>query len=364
MSLPSSSLRPGARRLLRRLAPFAALAAAAILAGCETPAPAPSAPPPPPPPPPPAMAMSSKLIDLAGIYRGYVDRANAISPGFTDPASVAQGLKTGSAYEPKQLMRGAIAYGAIAALQSPEFVAGARKYVGDTTQRRQVAYEILKDPAYAVGLPGSAQAAGLVMKALGEDAQHLYDQGKAVKQAAYDIQKSPWSKADVAGRDARMAQAKEVSTVQLLAETAQTSRLTQAFTGATPLGLTSSAASPPYTPLVIRSLAIAALAALGNADDASLEQILPLMNETNGANCLNLAKLNLYQCLAVARPNYEDVFCLGEHIMMDTGRCLLKSTGLQVPPEAHFVPTADMGRPYVAPGTKAPAKKKAAPKKK
>jgi hypothetical protein len=181
MSLPSSSLRPGARRLLRRLAPFAALAAAAILAGCETPAPAPSAPPPPPPPPPPAMAMSSKLIDLAGIYRGYVDRANAISPGFTDPASVAQGLKTGSAYEPKQLMRGAIAYGAIAALQSPEFVAGARKYVGDTTQRRQVAYEILKDPAYAVGLPGSAQAAGLIIDTLGEDGLNLY--GRQGRQA-------------------------------------------------------------------------------------------------------------------------------------------------------------------------------------
>jgi hypothetical protein len=313
----------------------------------------------------PAMAMSSKLIDLAGIYRGYMDRANAISPGFTDAASVAQGLKTGSTYEPQQLMRGAIAYGAIAALQSPEFVAGARKYVGDPTQRRQVAYEILKDPAYAVGLPGSAEAAGLVMKALGDDAQHLYDQGKAVKQAAYDIQKSAWSKADVAGRDARMAQAKQVSTVQLLAETTQSARLTQAYTGATPLGLTASAASPPYTPLVIRSLAIAALAALGNADDASLEQILPLMNETNGANCLNLAKLNLYQCLAVARPNYEDVFCLGEHIMMDTGRCLIKSTGLQVPAEARFIPKEGSGQAYEAPGTKkAPAKKKAAPKKK
>jgi hypothetical protein len=87
------------------------------------------------------------------------------------------------------------------------------------------------------------------------------------------------------------------------------------------------------------------------------------MNETNGANCLNMAKLNLYQCLAVAKPHYEDVFCLGQHIMMDTGRCVLKARALQMPAEPP--PDRRHGQALRArPKTKAPAKKKAAPKKK
>jgi len=60
---------------------------------------------------------------------------------------------------------------------------------------------------------------------------------------------------------------------------------------------------------------------------------------------MTMAKLNLYQCLAVARPNYEDVFCLGQHVMMDTGRCIIKASGQEEPYEAKFVPIvrADIG---------------------
>ncbi len=40
------------------------------------------------------------------------------------------------------------------------------------------------------------------------------------------------------------------------------------------------------------------------------------------ASCLRMAKLNLFQCLAVAKPWYEDVFCLGQHVLIDTGECI------------------------------------------
>ena len=95
---------------------------------------------------------------------------------------------------------------------------------------------------------------------------------------------------------------------------------------------------PPYTTGVNRSLAIAALAALGAAGDADEAQIEPLMDENVGAPCLNLAKLNLFQCLAVAKPHYEDVFCLGQHALMDTGECVSKTAGV-VP--ANFTPTPE-----------------------
>ena len=47
--------------------------------------------------------------------------------------------------------------------------------------------------------------------------------------------------------------------------------------------------------------------------------------------CLHMAKLNLFQCLAVAKPHYEDIFCMGQHVMMDTGSCFAKNAGVDMP---------------------------------
>ena len=57
-----------------------------------------------------------------------------------------------------------------------------------------------------------------------------------------------------------------------------------------------------------------------------------LLNEPNQGMCFNMAKLNLYQCLSVAKPYYEDVFCLGQHVLMDTGQCINKASGIIAPP--------------------------------
>jgi hypothetical protein len=324
-----------------------------ILAGCSAPAPPPQITPP--APPPPAISLSPRIIEQASAYRAYIARTRTISPAFTDGDAVAQSLKTGVAYEPGQLLRGAIAYGAVVALQDPAYVAGVRKYAGDAEQRRTVAYEIMKDPAYAVGFSGSESAAGRVVTALGDDGRQMLELGKSVKQAAYDVQRSPWSKADVPGREGRLALAKQLSTTPVLGETAETSRLQMAVTGSTPigLGLTPQPASPPYTPLVIRSLAVAALAALGYADDNSIGQVMPILADPRGTNCLNMSKLNLYQCLAVSRPHYEDVFCLGQHVLMDTGSCLMQGAGVPGPadvklaniPESELVPMKTPAKP-------------------
>ncbi|TAJ72353.1 MAG: hypothetical protein EPO51_09620 [Phenylobacterium sp.] len=316
---------------------LAATVAAALLVSCA------EAPPPvitPPPPAAPTVSLSPKLIELAAAYRGYMTRTTAITPDFADGAGVARSVQVGASYEPNQLVRGAIAYSAVVALQDKAFVEGVRVYAKDPVQRRQIAYEIMKDPAYAVGISGSDSAAGLVIATLGGDAQRLYDQGKAIKQAAYDIQKQPWSKAEVASRDVRLAGAKSVSATAMMGDVAETARLQQASTGVASLGLTATAAPPPYTPTVIRGLAIAALAVLGEATDANAEQLTALTHEPNIGMCMSTSKLNLYQCLAVSRPNYEDVFCLGQHVMMDTGRCVIRAAGLPEPYEARYIPDA------------------------
>jgi hypothetical protein len=342
---------------LKRLLALGALAVAVTLASCAS-----EPPPAPPPPPVPSVGLAPQVIEMASAYRAYMNHVTAISPAFTGGGDVAQGVRTGAAYEPTQLLRGAIAYGAIVALQDPTFVAGVRVYAQDPTQRRTIAYEILRNPAYAAGITGASSAAGLVMAALGSDGHALYDQGKAVKQAAYDVQRQSWSKADVADRDARLALAKQLSTIALPGEASEMNRLTLAVSGggAGSLMITGEPKAAPYSPMVIRSLAIAALSALGYANDDALGSVVPLMTDPASATCLNMSKLNLYQCLAVSKPHYEDVFCLGQHIMMDTGMCVMKAAGVPVPVEVRFVP-GDI-KPAAKPKT--PAKKKAPAKKK
>lgn len=334
-------------------ATLAAGLAGLLLASCA------DAPPPvitPPPPAAPVVSLSPKMVELASAYRYYMVRTTGITPDFVDPAGVARSVQTGASYEPQQLVRGSIAYAAVVALQDKAFVEGVRQYAKDPVQRRTIAYEIMKDPAYAVGIQGSASAAGLVIAALGGDAQRLYDQGKSVKQAAYDIQKQPWSKTDVTSRPERLASAKSMSASAMTGDVAETARLQQAAMGVASLGLTATAVPPPYTPTVIRGLAIAALAVLGEANDANAQQLMALTHEPNIGMCMGSSKLNLYQCLAVSRPNYEDVFCLGQHAMMDTGRCVIRAAGLPEPYEARYIPDAKTIAKGM-PAKKPPAKK-------
>ncbi|ESQ74750.1 hypothetical protein [Asticcacaulis sp. AC402] len=116
----------------------------------------------------------------------------------------------------------------------------------------------------------------------------------------------------------------------------------------------------PYTGTVNRALTIAALAILGEGGDNRANYMSELMNEADGERCLDMSKLNLYQCLAVSTPHFEDVFCLGQHVLMDTGQCLgkMSSNALSFEPAKVASLYAD-AEPYFKPA----AVKKASVKK-
>ena len=335
-----------------------ALLLAVLMASCAAP---PKAPPPPPPPPPvPTVSLSPQVVQAASAYRYYMTRSAAITPDFADGDGIARAVQMGAAYEPTQMVRGAIAYAAVVSLQDKAFVDNVRVYARDPAQRREVINELLKNPAYVAGMPDAPSAAGLVIANLGSDSQRLYETGKAVKQSAYDIQKQPWSKADISGREARLAAAKSVSVTAMAGDLAETARLQQSSMALPNASVSAPPASPPYTPTVTRGLAIAALAVLGEARDSDMATISGLMSEPNIGGCMGSAKLNLYQCLAVARPHYEDAFCLGQHALMDTGRCMIRASGLTEPYEARFVPDAssiNKGMGKKPPVRKRPARK-------
>ena len=339
------------------LASFIVLAS---LAACESPAPPP--PPPPPPlavnPPPPPVLLPRSVVEQASVYESYVQKAAAIDPAFTGGDKIAESLKVGEHYAIGQFQHGQVAYGAIVALQDPTFVATLREFAKDPARRSQIANQLMADPNYAAGFKGADSAAGLVIAAFSGHGQKLMTLGGRIRQSAYDVQHQSWSKADVADRPGRLALAKTLSAETQNAIEVDTLRLSDNAKGAQPMGL---AAPPPYTPLVARALAVAAMAALGEGGDEYAPQLTALLADNAEGQCLHLAKLNLYQCLAVAKPHYEDVFCLGQHAVEDTGQCIMKSAVVNYAPPAPVVAPAPE-KPVLA-STKRKAVKKKVPAK-
>jgi len=313
---------------IRNGALVAAFGSVLLLAACKTEEP----PPPPPPPPPPAMSLSTGVVQAAAAYRAYVRDASSMQTTFPDAASIQASLVRGAAYEPNEFARGAVAYAAILALQDPNFVNGVKTFAADAATRNQMVRQLYSDPAYAAQLPGASSAAGIIIANLAQDGRQLYAAGSAVKQTAYDIQRQLWSREYVADRDARLANAKRLSTLPMSGNTADSSMLMQAAMSGTGLTTTTQTASPPYTEAVVRGMAIAALSVLGAAGDDNAVNVNALLADSTGPYCLRMSKLNLYQCLAVAKPHYEDVFCLGQHILMDAGECVTKISGAQALP--------------------------------
>ncbi len=70
-----------------------------------------------------------------------------------------------------------------------------------------------------------------------------------------------------------------------------------------------------------RMSAVAALQAL-EATTSHRSAINTLINDQRSTDCLEMAQLQLYQCMSAARFRYENAFCLGQHGLRDIGLCI------------------------------------------
>lgn len=286
-----------------------ALASATIaiaLAGCATS----SAPPRKDPGPAPVARGSGPGIDAslasrASAFEAYTRRASAIDPSFANPGEIAERLRTGAGYDPRELEAGMIAYAALAAMQEPAFVAGVK------AKGRDVSRRLAGDPEAVLDLPGAFAATQRANAALARRGEALADAGSRVRQASYSVQRQPWSRARLTNGPQRLAAVKQAAGYH--PEAADRARLTAAISEGGRRGGAS--------PVVARGVALAALTVLGQ--DAAGR---PLLTEPRAAQCLRLAKLNYHQCLAAAGTHYEDIYCLGVHAMKDPGQCVVDAT--------------------------------------
>ena len=268
------------------------------------------------------VAMPREIVAAASAFCTYVEHAAAVKGKLTSGAAVADGLKAGAAYEPRQFEEGMIGYAAMAALRDDRFIAGVN-YAARIGDRRQLAERLAADPAFVLQVDGADEAALRAQTALRQRADALAEVGGRTKQAAYDVQRQAWSKVTVADHVQRLAGLKSLSATPFDSTAGEDARLIEAVLRIpAPDG-----AARTISPLVVHALALAAEAALGSARAEDLPGLRPLLSEASGAQCLKMSKLNLYQCMAVAGPEYEDVFCLGQHELIDTAQCVAAASG-------------------------------------
>jgi hypothetical protein len=273
------------------------------------------------------------MIADAAAFEGLMLRVGATSPGFTSAETVAQALKDGAAYEPKTFIRGAVAYAAIAALADQSFVQSVRDAGASPENRRAMVSYIALNPIYVFQFKGSDAAAGMAREALAQTVLRLTQTGRLIRQSAYDVQHEPWSRIAVQDLPGRLAAVEAESASGIAPAADQIPALQRAATGLQALPITAQPLAPPYSPLVAHALQVAAIAALGEATDAAYDQLGGLGADLETELCLERAKRDLYQCLAVSKPNYEDIFCMGRHEMLQPAACVASGAGVDLPPE-------------------------------
>ncbi len=282
----------------------------------------------------PTVAVARRVMDAAAAFDSYVHRAAAIAPDVHQGADVAKAVMVGAAYEPQQFQEGAIAYAALAALQDARFVQGVSDLGQDPVVRRELVRRLLDKPETALQLPAAREAGALVVSVIGRLGDSVISSGAAVKQASYTLQQQAWSKAPIDGPEALLTGVKAQSATKMALSPADAPALITNVVAAGRIGSAPQARTAAPTATVAHGLALAALAVLGAAGEDSADQLTPVLSEATNAQCLKMAKLNLNQCLAVAGPHYEGMFCLGRHGLMETGQCVVSAVGWTAAPPA------------------------------
>ena len=275
------------------------------------------------------IAFPRRSAEAASAFERYARFASRLDARLQGSASVGDALRTGAAYDGGQLEEGMIAYGAIAALQDSRFVYAVMDVAQDPDARQRLIEALLADPTLASRLPGAGEAAAMADAAILGQARPLVAAGRALKQASYDLQHQPWSLEPAADPQGRLARAKAVSAERLAARDQDIAELLAKVAGDG--GTQQPGTDSSLTPVSTRSLALAALSILDGTQGDNEDRLQAVTGERISAQCLRMAKLNLFQCLSVAGPEYEDVYCLGQHAVLDTGQCVASAASPMSP---------------------------------
>lgn len=260
--------------------------------------------------------MPTAAAGSAAVFHRYMNDVSGLNGHFRNAAGVAEAVKRAAAYDAQQLQQGMVVYAAFTALQEPTFVASV-KAMETRYGREQMLTLLNRDPTGIINLPGAPQAGAMAEAALRAEGDGVLASGKSVKQASYDLQHQAWSKTAIPNAQRRLAEAKALARIVQPSD-ADAAKLLKAMKTPPAQG---GGWDARVSPVVANGLALAARMALG--EQLETPQALALLRDERSGFCLRMAKLNFHQCLSVAGPNYEDVFCVGQHALLDTGTCVV-----------------------------------------
>lgn len=292
------------------------------------------------------------LAQAAALYATYQgDVTDVKSNGFTSARDIEATLNNLGGHNPEQLTQGWMAYSALVAAQNPEFRAAVLDIEG-YYGRDVMMTGMQNDVRYARTLSGGNEAVNQALTAVKADSSRLFGAAAFVKEQAYSLQGSGWAKGRVGNSQAKATtlftstqsgipargnlvqamQSPEINTVLEQAGRSGAPSVWDSVTGAAStirvpsvvsnFGPTQRIASGKE-PIADRITTLAAYRIL-NADPSVASSMRQAMSERETQGCLNMANLNLQQCVAAAHKHYEVPFCIGEHALSDIGKCIGK----------------------------------------
>ncbi|MEM0985914.1 MAG: hypothetical protein AAGJ32_06690 [Pseudomonadota bacterium] len=291
------------------------------------------------------------ITDGAAVYATFHSDVSDIR---NNPLSSAGDIETSltnlGGQNPDQLSSGWLAYSAMIAAQDPEYRNSVRdiaSFYGEDSLR----LGLRNDVRYARTLDGGTGAVTSALSATEADRRRIEGAGAYVKEQAYSLQGTGWAKARVPNTDT-LINGMRTSAIsgrpvsrEVYAAFGQSDIDTVlskvAGNSAESLwdGVTTAAGAVKFPdlslgykgrdmriragkePVADKIATLAAYRILGTGDLPASEMRTAL-KERSTKNCLNMAQLNLHQCVAAAHKQYEVPFCIGEHALNDVGQCI------------------------------------------
>ncbi|MEQ8556802.1 MAG: hypothetical protein RIB03_00660 [Henriciella sp.] len=293
------------------------------------------------------------LSSAAAVYATFHGDVTDIKRNsFKSSSDIQTALEELGGQNSEQLTRGWMAYSALVASQNPEFRAAVRDIEGfygkDVFVRG-----LQNDVRYARSLNGGNSAVRSALGAVDADSKRLATTAAFVKEQAYSLQGQGWAKGRVGdsgaiatqlrassltGRPARKDMvsafsAPGIDTVLVSAGKSGAPSIWENVSSAasairvpdvaSAIGISNRGIASGKEPIADQIATLAAYRVIGG-DGAAAAPMQRAMTEKQTAGCLNMAQLNLQQCVAAAHQHFEVPFCIGEHALAEVGTCISK----------------------------------------
>ncbi len=289
----------------------------------------------------PSAGPLQRALEPYAVYQQDVTTLRSMEIG--SGADMARALDLSAHHHYPFLARGVIAYGAMAAAQSPAFVQAARdaeRYYG----RDGLIALLTRTPAFARSLRGGPEAGQMAMTAINHDVSRISLVADRYLGLFSDLTRVGWGRGSIRNADARdnelsalgapsaMRPTPEGLRAQLYTAPASVSAsgdpnqlggpgYWDRVTGGPVMAASASLVftqqwqpDPQRIVAIDRMLALGALYAIGAEGDRG-DAFEPLLTEPFLANCFAAAQGGLLGCQQSSSRNHESAFCIAKHAL-------------------------------------------------